>query len=112
MEMIVILKGKTIQYIDEFFRQHGSPQGFIRTNLTTLPEFMAELEGIGELSDNRALGWTQQMLLAEQQLRPTASSLVASITAFSNEGEGMDFCGICCVSSSEEFSDWVDEVDE
>ena len=33
------------------------------------------------MCDNRALGWIQRMLLTEQQLRPTAASLVASITA-------------------------------
>ncbi|KAF2175478.1 kinase-like protein [Zopfia rhizophila CBS 207.26] len=108
MEMIVVLKGKTIQYMDEFFGQHGSRQVFIRTNLTALSEFIVELEGIGELSDNGALGWTQQMLSAEQRSRPTTSSLVASITAFSKEGEGMGFCGICCVSS-EEFPDKGDD---
>ncbi|OCK74105.1 kinase-like protein, partial [Lepidopterella palustris CBS 459.81] len=109
MEMIVVLKGKTIQYMDEFFKQHGSRGAFIRTNLTALLEFIAELEGIGDLSDNRALGWAQQMLLVEQQLRPTASSLVASITALSKEGEGTGFCGICCVSSEDDFSNEVDE---
>ena len=105
MEMIVVLKRKTIQDMDKFFTQHGSQQAFIRTNMAALPAFVAELGGIGELSDNRALGWVQEMLSPEQHLRPTASSLVASIT----EGERPDFCGICCVSSSEDFSDWVDE---
>jgi hypothetical protein len=105
MEMIVILKGKTVQDMDEFLRHHGSRQAFIHRNIAALPEFVAELEGIGALSDNKALGWAQQMLLAEQKLRPTASSLVASITASSQAREGMGFCGICCVSCEEEFSD-------
>ncbi|KAF2183615.1 hypothetical protein K469DRAFT_784872 [Zopfia rhizophila CBS 207.26] len=108
--MIVVLKGKMIEYMIEFFREHGSWQKFIRTNLACLSEFIPELEGIGELSDNGALGWTQQMLSTKPQLRPTASSLVASIRASSKEGEGTGFCGICCASEEEEeFSDWVDE---
>jgi hypothetical protein len=109
MEMVVVLKGKTVQDMDEFFRQHGSQQAVIRTNMAALPEFVAELEGIGKLSDNEALSWTQQMLSAEQQLRPTASSLVTSITTFGKNGEGMGFCGICCVPTEEDLSDCADE---
>ncbi|KAF1963187.1 hypothetical protein CC80DRAFT_542334 [Byssothecium circinans] len=104
MEMTVILKGKTKQDMDQFFRQHGSQQDNIRCNMAALPKFVAELEGIGELSDNRLLGWTQQMLSAEQRLRPTASSLATSII------ESGSFCGICCASSEEDFSDWADET--
>ncbi|KAH7356081.1 kinase-like domain-containing protein [Pyrenochaeta sp. MPI-SDFR-AT-0127] len=109
MEMIVILKGKTAQYMDEFYKQHRSWQAFVCTNPTALLDFVAELEKTGEFSDNIALGWTQQMLSPKQQLRPTASSLVTSITASDQGGESMNFCGICCVSSEEDFSDWEDE---
>jgi hypothetical protein len=102
MEMIVVLKGRTVQYMDEFFSLHGSQQPFVRTNPAALLKFVAELERIGQLSDNRALGWTQQMLSAEQQLRPTASSLVALITGSSQSCGRMSFCGICCDPSEEE----------
>ena len=106
MEMIVVLKGRTVQYMNEFFSQHGSRQAYIRTNLDGFLEFVAELEGTG--ANNRALGWARQMLSVEQLLRPTASSLVTSITDSSQEGE-TGFCGICCVSSEEQFSDWMEE---
>lgn len=106
MEMIVVLKGRTVQDMDEFFKQHGSREVFIRANPDALPGFIAELEGIGHSSDNRALGWTRKMLSAEQQLRPTASSLIASIVG---EVENMRFCGICCVSPDDDYSDWEDE---
>ncbi|KAJ4300784.1 hypothetical protein N0V90_002872 [Kalmusia sp. IMI 367209] len=109
MEMIVVLKGKTTQYMDEFFEQHGTRQVYIRSNMATLSEFMAELERIGMASDNRALSWAQQMLSAEQRLRPTATSLVTSITTLGKHGEGTGFCGICCMSPEEDFSDWTDE---
>jgi serine/threonine protein kinase len=109
MEIIVVLKGKTIQYMIDYFGEHGSRQKFIRTNLAALSGLIRDLEGTGELSDNRALCWVQSMLLTEPQLRPTASSLVASIRVLSKEAEGAGFCGICCASSSEEFSDWEDE---
>jgi hypothetical protein len=92
-----------------FFNQHGSRQAFIRANLDALPKFIAELEGIGRLSDNQALGWTRRMLSVEQQSRPTASSLVTSIIASDQDEGSMRFCGICCVSAEEDFSDCLDE---
>ena len=105
MEMVVVLKGKTVQDMDEFFRQPGSQQAFIRTNLNALPEFATELEGIGNSLDNRAIGWAREMLSAEQRLRPTASSLVASIVSANQEEEGsMIFCGICCSFPDDDFS--------
>ena len=77
-------------------------------NVAALPEFVVELERIGKPLDNKALGWTQQMLSAEQHLRPTASSLVTSITTFGEDREGRGFCGICCASTKEDFSNWTD----
>jgi tetratricopeptide (TPR) repeat protein len=108
LEMVVILKGKTTQDLDTFLEQHGSRQRFIRTNLVALPDLIVELESIGELSDNFVFSWTQGMLSEERHLRPTASSLVASITASDREDRVTGFCGICCVFS-EEFPDWMDE---
>jgi len=108
LEMVVVLKGKTIQDLDTFLEQHGSRQRFIRTNLAALPDLIVQLESIGELSDNLVFSWTQGMLSEERHFRPSASSLVASITDSGREDCGTGFCGICCVSS-EEFSDWIDE---
>jgi hypothetical protein len=108
MEMIAVLKGKTVQEMDEFFRQRGSQQAWIRSNIAVLPEFIAELKKTGEFSDNKALRWTQEMLFVEQQQRPTAASLVASIIESSMDGEGSGFCGICCVSEDDDFSDGTD----
>ena len=65
------------------------------------------------MCDNRALGWIQRMLLTEQQLRPTAASLVASITASDKDRrESTVFCGICCLSPDDQFSDEVDELED
>jgi tetratricopeptide (TPR) repeat protein len=97
MEMIVVLKGKTPQDVDDFFEQHGSERIYIHANIDALPEFIAALEGMGQLSDNIAFSWVKQMLRKEQRLRPTASSLVTSILASTG------FCGICCVDSEGDF---------
>jgi hypothetical protein len=111
LEMIVVLKGKTVRYIDEFFEQHGSQQVFVRTNPAAFPELVAELKGVGSKSDNRALEWVQQMLHAERESRPTAASLTLSIVNASREAEGSaGFCGICCSSRDEEDSDTDNET--
>lgn len=104
-EMATVLKGKSIEDMDEFFRQHGSHQTYVRTNMAALPKFTAMLEGIGESADNVVFGWTQQMLRAKHNLRLSASSLVASIV----ESKSVGFCGICCAAPEEEFSDCTDE---
>jgi tetratricopeptide (TPR) repeat protein len=105
IEMAVVLKGKTIQDIDMFFRQHGSQRTYIWTNTAALPEFIAMLEGIGQPSDNAVFNWTKQMLCREHTLRLSASSLVTSIIESNSAG----FCGMCCASPEEDFSDWTDE---
>jgi len=104
-EMVVVLKGKTVQDMDEFFRQHGSQQTYVRTNMAALPEFVAMLKGIGQQSDNVVFGWTQKMLCAEQESRLSASSLIASIM----DSTSIGYFGICCASSEEDFSDWTGE---
>jgi TolA-binding protein len=109
MEMIVVLKGKPVQYLDQFFTDRGATQVFIRTNLNFLPVLIASLEVIGKMSDNKALGWTQHMLTEDQRRRPTASKLVTTITALSEEGDGAGFCGTCCFDFEEDFSDRTDE---
>jgi len=110
LEMAVVLKGKTVSHIDDFFKQHGSLQPYVHTNRAAFLELVAELETAGSTSDNRALEWVQQMLQMEQRLRPTATSLILSISNVDGEGEGSaGFCGICCVSRDDEFSDADDE---
>lgn len=105
ISMVTILKGRTLEDIDDFFGQHGSQQLYIRTNMAALPEFVAMLEKTGQPSDNVVFAWTQKMLIIEHKLRTTASSLVASII----ESKGEGFCGICCWAPEEDFSDSTDE---
>lgn len=106
MEMLAVLKGKSIQDMYDFFTAHGSKQDCIRTNPAALLEFVLEVKGLGKLADNKALDLTLQMLSEEQQSRPSSSSLVASFADYSKEGQGSDFCGTCCIPcDSEGFSD-------
>jgi serine/threonine protein kinase len=112
VDIITVLKGKKTDYVNSFFQEHGSQQLFIRTNPTALLELIEELEGIGNASDNKALVWIQQMLIPERDLRPTAASLIASITRSGDGGQGSGgFCGICCLSH-DDYDDVSDVPDE
>ena len=111
-EMLVVLKGRTVEYMYDFFKTHGSQQAYVRSNPAALNELVAELRETESLSDNRVLGWAQQMLVTDQRLRPTASSLVASILAAGNErGGSTAFCGNCCFSLDDDLSDVADELE-
>jgi TolA-binding protein len=96
LEMIMVLKGRTVQYMYDFLKEHGSQQAFVYTNITGTQELITELKELGSPTDNAALGWVENMVMLKQQLRPTAASLIASIVT--QKGGGNDaFCGICCV---------------
>ena len=105
LEMIVVLKGRTVDYMYQFLEEHGSGQAFIRTNPTALLDLVTELQRTGNLADNIALVWVQGMLLIQQQLRPTAAWLVAAITSTNKKEGTKNFCGICCVLDDDDFSD-------
>ncbi|KAL8740201.1 MAG: hypothetical protein Q9190_007070 [Brigantiaea leucoxantha] len=62
LEMAVVLKGKTVGFISDFLKTHGSRRDLVRTNRAALSELIAELQETGDISDNRALDWIQLML--------------------------------------------------
>ncbi|KAK5011660.1 hypothetical protein LTR28_009894 [Elasticomyces elasticus] len=107
LEMVVVLKGKRVNYIDDFFGQHGSLGAYVRTNRAAFLELVAELEATESISDNRALVWIEQMLQMEQGSRPTAAKLILSISNASRDSAG--FCGLCCTSRDDEISDADDD---
>ena len=65
LEMIVVLKDRTVNYMYQFLEEHGSGQAFIRTNPTALLDLVTELQRTGNLADNIALVWVQSMLLIQ-----------------------------------------------
>jgi tetratricopeptide (TPR) repeat protein len=111
LEMTAVLKGKTVEYAYDFLEKHGSQQAFVRTNPTGTTALITELKGTGSPTDNTALVWVQDMVMLQQQMRPTAASLMGSIISTGEKGDGNGaFCGICCASSDEVLSDF-DELE-
>jgi serine/threonine protein kinase len=112
LEMIVVLKGRTIKWMDDFLGAHGSYQTFVRSNPTGLEELLAELKQTVNLSDNVALVWIQQILQEQHKLRPTAARLATSITQpYSHGGPDTTFCGICCLAPDDTHSDTSDDIE-
>jgi hypothetical protein len=112
LEMTITLKGKTTAFMDDYFREHGSGQAFIRFNIDSLPTFSAELATLGSRVDDKPLGWIRSMLMEDLKLRPTASALINQITTTSAIEGNFAFCGICCAEAEEEdFSDYASNSD-
>ena len=110
LEMTAVLKGRTVEYIYDFLKEHGTRQAYVRTNPTSTYALITELKEIGSPTDNAALVWVQDMVMLQQQLRPTAASLMGSIASAGEKGVGDGaFCGICCASRDDILSDF-DEV--
>jgi tetratricopeptide (TPR) repeat protein len=107
LEMTAVLKGRTVAYMYNFLKEHGSGQAYVRTNPTGTDALIAELKETGSPADNAALVWVQDMIMLLQQLRPTAASLMASITSAGQKGDTNEaFCGICCASPDDFLSDF------
>lgn len=108
VELVTILKGKDLEYMNKFFANHGSQLPSIRQNPEAFSEFVSELISLGELSDNRILDWALLMLSADHQLRPTASWLVSGIVVTENVEDKKGFCGECCLYPSRDFFDYAE----
>lgn len=111
LEMVIVVKGKTIDYMKKYFEENGSKEPLICKNRVAFAGMMADLKRIGNESDDRVLEWVNDMLHVDPEMRPTAASLVTSIiTADKGRGGSTVFCGICCLSSDYDVSD-VDELE-
>ncbi|KAE8443967.1 hypothetical protein EG329_001191 [Mollisiaceae sp. DMI_Dod_QoI] len=109
LEMAAVLKGKTAEFIYEFLLEHGSRQGFVRTNRSGLLELLVILKETSTPTDNVVLIWTQDMLIEQPTLRPTAAGLMGSITVARERGS-RGLCGVCCMSPDDLSNDF-DELD-
>jgi serine/threonine protein kinase len=63
LEMTAVLKGRTVEYVYNFLKEHGSRQAFVRTNPTGTDALIIELKETGSPTDNAALVWVQDMVI-------------------------------------------------
>jgi serine/threonine protein kinase len=108
LEMIVVLKGHSVKYLQAYFETHGSKNRLIRENDEALNEFLAELGNTPVVSDNKVLMWVEKMLQNNPKIRPTAASLSTWCTLPDDNGK-RQFSGICCLSLEESYSEVSDD---
>ena len=112
LEMLIVLNGYNIDWMNDYFDNHGSGNRCVCLNLDATTEIISELEKTGSVSDNRVTEWVQKMLREDRNARPTAAMLIASIADRDRYGEvSSAFCGTCC-SYEDELSEAQDSMDE
>ena len=102
LEMISILRGKSLDDMNCYLKSHGTKNNQIHNNLEgalswsqTLSHCEYEL-----LTDNEPLSWIKEMLTFEAASRPSATDIADTITGFD---DGM-FCGSCCKENCSDYS--------
>ena len=109
LEMVIVLKNRNNEWLDEFMSSHGFENKFVCNNRPGFQELVIELQKTGLQADNIALEWVQSMLNERHIQRPSAAELLDRII-YSGEDRAPSgrFCGLCC---RDEESDSSDESD-
>ena len=112
LEMVTILRGKSIAELDNFLQNNGHRHTEIHLNLDAAMNWFEQLQahGRGSPIDNEPLSWIRPMLNRGHSNRPTAVAVYQDIVAF-QDGK---FCGRCCSdveSSSSADEDFQSDVD-
>ena len=113
LEMTTFIRGKTIDEMDRYLKNHGQQESHIHGNLEATMKWFEVLRdtGTGSVLDNEPLVWTQQMLNREHTNRPSASVIYNQIVGF-QDGE---YCGLCCKdeeAESESENSFISETGE
>ncbi|KAH6975961.1 Hsp70 protein-domain-containing protein [Ilyonectria sp. MPI-CAGE-AT-0026] len=116
LEMVTVLKGKTVEDMRRLFRAR-SENHYFHANREGILKWMEQLQGCAPTTDNPVLGWVKSMLQPDQAARPTAAELTEDIVEVSTRCTVL-FCGSCChqgADSSTENEDdghlWEDSDD-
>lgn len=94
LEMATVLKGKTVQDMQDYFEESSGSQCF-HNNIDHIATWVDGLRQVKKANDNAALNWALSILQEEQQRRPTAASLCEDIVRDSIVYRTA-FCGSCC----------------
>jgi serine/threonine protein kinase len=100
LEIITVLKGKTLQALKSFFQGNGSESQSFQSNQKATERWLAELRVIrGPAFANTPLEWIPKMLRRDRHQRPSASALFQLIlSAKSCQGFAVRFYGTCCMA--------------
>ncbi|MCJ1383162.1 hypothetical protein MMC17_006275 [Xylographa soralifera] len=98
LEMVSVLKGHSVKYMQEYIGTHGSRSTFIRCNESGAQQLIAGLRETKESHDSVPLRWIETMLQMNRFERVKIKDLTAWTTAFDPElDSGVSFSGVCCM---------------
>jgi len=92
LEMVGILKGKTLKNMKDFFGSRGSRVPHVLGNAAGCKQWSTLLPKVPGVEDNAPLEWVQKMLRKKVALRPSAMVIAFQAT------QSARFSGICCRS--------------
>jgi serine/threonine protein kinase/ankyrin repeat protein len=106
LEMVTVLRGKTLKQMEEFLVAHGKHVIPIHENLDAALNWFEALQEHpgGSPIDNEPLIWIKVMLNRVPHNRPTADELYDKTVAFG----GVQFCGRCCLDGDSDSDDYED----
>ncbi|KAF2265229.1 kinase-like protein [Lojkania enalia] len=111
MEMLTVLKRVALAELAAFFREHGTSTTIYHANSPAIELWLSRLRNTKtEESSNGVVGWIEEMLAEDRDLRPSAEALVSEIIAFRSVSDRVgEFCGICCRAEDETFDIEMDD---
>ena len=106
LEMVIVLRGKTLSEMDVFLSKHGTGRIAVHENTEGAMKWFEPLQAssTGQYSDNEPLAWIKQMLNRSHINRPSATDLCEEIAAFN---DGMFCCHDCLGEDSDSESEGI-----
>lgn len=106
LEMITVLKGVPLNELTNFIMSNGTGRTVYHCNLDAVMMWIKQLHQTNTLEpDNMPLLWVEEMVRKDPSLRPPAAVLAAGIISHRSASDRIgEFCGICCRTEDEYFS--------
>ncbi|KAH0556423.1 hypothetical protein GP486_005661 [Trichoglossum hirsutum] len=103
LEMATVLKGETIDTMNDAFGTNGPKGQCFHSNPDATSRWILTLRATGLQSDNEPLNWISRMLQHDRHARPSAAALFETITKCGSGGVfSATFCGMCCAGEGED----------
>ncbi|KAH0552985.1 hypothetical protein GP486_006818 [Trichoglossum hirsutum] len=99
LEIVSVLKGKTVDVMKDFFERTGSGNQAFSKNQLAIDEWIVTLLiQNGPEFDNDSIDWIQKMLQRSGHLRPRARDVADHIRSMDMNAV---FCGACCIETND-----------
>lgn len=97
LEIVGVLKGRTVEDRERFFESRGSGGPYLSSNRAAYKQWVSQLRSTPDYLDDAPLDWVDEMVRTKSKLRATAREIVNKIVAPQLGGRSQArFCGLCC----------------